>query len=77
MIFMVSVCKTVTDPSRKIITNCVGVRMACFQSLNTPNIHLYMEKIQTQQHAYETIARRPGNTTKEEPLPQEELGGGP
>ena len=45
MIFMVSVCKTVTYCSAKIITKCVGVQMACLQSLNSLNIHLYMEKI--------------------------------
>ena len=81
MIFMVSVCKTVTCCDAKIITKCVGVQMACFQSLNSLNTHIYMDKIWKKYKQATTYMNRapkhPGKTRERGTLPFLEPRGGP
>ena len=45
---MVSVCKTVTYPSRKIIIKCTGKKMTCFQLSFLHNRHGNKRKISDQ-----------------------------
>ena len=77
---MVSVCKTVTDPSRKIITKCTDIKMTCLQShFFTTDMETW-EKYREKSKKHETLRtahQKSSKQVKVETLPQGRLGGGP